>query len=81
MLSRDRGYMGKSNCRGQSLVEYCFVLALIFLVVVSVLMGMGHRSSNRLAAASDALGGGESDGGTGASSSSGAASGTGMASH
>ncbi len=40
---------------GQSLVEYVVLLALVTIVAVSIVAGIGQRSTNRMAAASDAM--------------------------
>ncbi len=40
---------------GQSLVEYVFVLALISLVAISILVGLGQRTVKPLAAANTAM--------------------------
>ncbi|MCG3149167.1 MAG: hypothetical protein PCFJNLEI_02627 [Verrucomicrobiae bacterium] len=40
---------------GQSLVEYVVLLALVTVVAVSIVAGIGHRSTNRYAQVSDAL--------------------------
>jgi Flp pilus assembly pilin Flp len=57
------------DCRGQSVAEYAAVLALIVIVIVTVLMGIGQRTRDRLAninAVNSAF-----DGGSGAASSTG----------
>jgi type II secretory pathway pseudopilin PulG len=43
------------QCRGQSLVEYVVVLALIAILAASVLAGVGQRSRDRLMAANQVL--------------------------
>jgi Flp pilus assembly pilin Flp len=63
------------DCRGQSVAEYAVVLALIVIVVVTVLMGIGQRTRDRLAnvnAVNSAF-----DGGSGATSASGSGGGAG----
>ena len=40
---------------GQSLVEYVVVLALIAIVVISVVIGVGQRSQSRLQAVNEGL--------------------------
>ena len=40
---------------GQSLVEYVVVLALVAIVVISVVIGVGQRSQSRLQAANEGL--------------------------
>jgi len=44
------------NCQGQSVAEYAVVLALIVIVAVTVLMGVGERSRTRLANVDTVLG-------------------------
>jgi Tfp pilus assembly protein FimT len=44
-----------NRCTGESLVECVVVLALIAILVVTVAMGLGQRSSNRLMSADTAL--------------------------
>ena len=40
---------------GQSLVEYVVLLALVAIVAVSIVSGIGQRSANRFAQAGDAI--------------------------
>jgi hypothetical protein len=40
---------------GQSIVEYVVLLALITILVVTLVAGIGRRSQNRVAQANDAL--------------------------
>jgi type II secretory pathway pseudopilin PulG len=43
------------NRSGQSLVEYIVVLALVAIIAVSVIHGVGQRSQSNLQAANDGL--------------------------
>ena len=45
------------GCSGQSVAEYAVVLALIFIIAVTVLLGVGQRSRARLANVDTVLGG------------------------
>ena len=49
--------MHKLNSRrcGQSLVEYVVLLALVTIIIVTVVAGIGQRSRNCVAQANDAL--------------------------
>ena len=49
--------MNKSIARrsGQSIVEYVVLLALVTILIVTVVAGLGRRSQNRVAQANDAL--------------------------
>ncbi len=47
--------MRLKSASGQSLVEYVFVLALISLVAISILVGMGQRTVKPLASANSAM--------------------------
>src|ERR1035437_1475005 len=48
-FSMEQRIMRIKDCRGQSVAEYAVVLALIVIVVVTVLMGIGQRTRDRLA--------------------------------
>lgn len=43
------------NCAGESLVECVVVLALVAILVITVVTGLGQRSSSRLISADHAL--------------------------
>jgi hypothetical protein len=43
--------------KGESLVESVFVLALVTVIAISVLVGIGQRSAQRLSNVNEALGG------------------------
>ena len=45
------------DCSGQSVAEYAVVLALVFIIAVTVLLGVGQRSRTRLANVDTVLGG------------------------
>ncbi|HUI07110.1 MAG TPA: hypothetical protein VL486_08890 [Verrucomicrobiae bacterium] len=49
MENRARAAKAVKYCRGQSVAEYAVVLALILIIAVTVLMGVGQRSRTRLA--------------------------------
>jgi len=43
-------YCGLKSRKGQSLVEYALILALIAVVAILVLQGLGHKVNNTLSA-------------------------------
>ena len=45
------------DCSGQSVAEYAVVLALVFIIAVTVLLGVGQRSRARLVTVDTVLGG------------------------
>ena len=47
--------MSKQSNRGQSLVEYAVVLALVAILVVTVIMGIGQRSKDRFTSTNEAF--------------------------
>ncbi|MEI6083790.1 MAG: hypothetical protein WCS70_05770 [Verrucomicrobiota bacterium] len=47
--------MNTQQNSGQSLVEYVVLLALVTIVAVSIVAGIGQRSTNRFAQTGDAI--------------------------
>ena len=48
-------YRGLKSRKGQSLVEYALILALIAVVVILVLTGLGGRVNNTLSTVNNAM--------------------------
>ena len=48
-------YRGLKSRKGQSLVEYALILALIAVVAILVLKGLGGKVNNTLSAVNNAL--------------------------
>jgi len=48
-------YRGMKSRKGQSLVEYALILALIAVVAILVLKGLGGKVNNTLSAVNSAL--------------------------